>query len=52
MEDASQYFDKAMQVKETDTLLFGKALIAYKAERKLEALELIKKSNQINQLLM
>lgn len=48
LEDASQYFDKAMQVKETDTLLFGKALIAYKAERKLEALELIKKSNQIN----
>ena len=48
IEDANEYFDKALQLKETDKLLFGKALIAYKSNRELEALEFIQKSNQVN----
>jgi hypothetical protein len=46
--ESGKAFQEAKLKKETDTLLFGEALIAYKQERKSEAIELIKKANELN----
>lgn len=45
---AFQEFQKAKQIKITDALLFGEALIAYRSDERDKAIELIQQANEIN----
>ncbi len=47
-DEASLEFQKAKQRKETSTLLFGEALIAYKSNKRAKAIEIIRKANEKN----
>jgi Flp pilus assembly protein TadD len=48
LEEANQEFQKIRENKETDTLLFGQALVAYKSNQKEAAKEIIAQANKKN----